>query len=124
MANMSYCRFQNTLSDLRDCQMTLEDGKELSKDESRARETLLQLCKELADEYLDEDGNVKGVQIPFDKWVEEVDMICCESDLTPLARDFCANTEYQASEYGRGLTPESFVSLAEGNFPWEASNRG
>jgi hypothetical protein len=104
---------------MRDCQMALEDGKELSKEESSARESLLRLCRELADEYLDEYGEVKNIRLVFEKWVEAVDMICCESDLTPLARDFCANTEYQASEYGKGLTPESFVSLAEGNFPWE-----
>ena len=32
MANMSYCRFQNTNIDLRDCLEALEDGSELSTD--------------------------------------------------------------------------------------------
>lgn len=53
MANMSYCRFQNTLRDLRDCANALEDmaetGKDLSGDELRARDRLIELCKDIAD---------------------------------------------------------------------------
>jgi hypothetical protein len=61
MANMSYCRFQNTLLDLQDCEEriidfnSLEDAKEeLSADEFRALIRLLKLCKNIAEdnEYL------------------------------------------------------------------------
>ena len=45
--NMSYCRFQNTLGDLRDCQENiLADG--LSKEERRARRELVEICREIA----------------------------------------------------------------------------
>lgn len=53
MANMSYCRFQNTLNDLLDCQAELESmaetGAELSVDEMTAMEKLIGVCKEIAE---------------------------------------------------------------------------
>jgi len=52
MSNMSYCRFQNTLGDLRDCQENLGD-EELSKEEERARERLIEVCKKIVDEVED-----------------------------------------------------------------------
>ena len=53
MANMSYCRFQNTLPDLRDCYDNMdEDG--LSESEERSRKAMLVLCKRIADDYEDE----------------------------------------------------------------------
>lgn len=50
MANMSHCRFQNTLADLRDCQEALdEDGEgKLSEAEAKARTKLLMLCSTIA----------------------------------------------------------------------------
>ena len=45
MANMSYCRFQNTLPDLVDCLEHISD--ELSKDEDHARERLVETCIEI-----------------------------------------------------------------------------
>lgn len=45
MSNMSYCRFHNTLSDLRDCFHNLE-GK-LSEDENEARSNLIFQCLEI-----------------------------------------------------------------------------
>ena len=47
MGNMGYCRFRNTLSDLRDCHEHLWD-EELSSDEEKARRALIMLCKEIA----------------------------------------------------------------------------
>ena len=47
MSNMSYCRFQNTLSDLQDCEEHLSDD-DLSEDEEEARIKLVKLCKEIA----------------------------------------------------------------------------
>jgi len=56
MPNMSYCRFQNTLSDLQDCYDNIE--KKLSQDEHEARAELIRLCLEIAGEaeYLDLRG--------------------------------------------------------------------
>ena len=53
MSNMSYCRFENTLPDLRDC-LEHMDELDLSDDESRARKRLIKVCKEIADDYADE----------------------------------------------------------------------
>lgn len=53
MANMSYCRFENTLSDLRDCAEHWED-EDLSKSEQKARKQLLELCQDILDEYYEE----------------------------------------------------------------------
>lgn len=36
MANMSYCRFQNTRSDMEDCIDALREEKRLSSDEAKA----------------------------------------------------------------------------------------
>lgn len=54
MSNMSYCRFQNTLPDLRDCEEHLEDI-DLSPEEEKARKRLLRLCERIAAAYGDED---------------------------------------------------------------------
>lgn len=43
MGNMSYCRFENTLKDLRDCYRNWDNY--LSTSEERAREKLLRLCQ-------------------------------------------------------------------------------
>lgn len=55
MSNMSYCRFRNTLSDLRDCYEELgemnEPETELSEEELRAFKSLVKLCRNIADDY-------------------------------------------------------------------------
>lgn len=56
MANMSYCRFQNTHLDLIDCVITLEkllDNKEemLSWDEKHASEQMYELCQHYIEIY-------------------------------------------------------------------------
>ena len=51
MANMSYCRFQNTLQDLRDCYYNVESS--LTGAEFHAREGLIELCKSIAEEFGD-----------------------------------------------------------------------
>lgn len=48
--NMSYCKFQNTLGDLRDCYDAMSaDG--ISESEATARQKLIELCAEIASEY-------------------------------------------------------------------------
>ena len=74
MANMSYCRFHNTVIDLEDCINTLEgynegELKDLSEDEKRAINKLLgRQLERLNDikDLIDEDyaGDV-------DKWIKE-----------------------------------------------------
>ena len=59
MANMSYCRFENTLSDLRDCKYALQEsengeGDDLSQTEMRARKELIALCAKIAANFGDE----------------------------------------------------------------------
>lgn len=49
MSNMSYCRFQNTLADLRDCQEHLHDD-DLSETEEGHRRKLVELCQEIVEE--------------------------------------------------------------------------
>lgn len=54
MANMSYCRFENTLGDLEDCKEALENGEELSSREAKKAKALIDLCREIADNYDDD----------------------------------------------------------------------
>ena len=49
MSNMGYVRFQNTLEDLDDCNEHLWDNN-LSDEEERARELLIKLCREIAED--------------------------------------------------------------------------
>lgn len=51
MSNMSYCRFQNTVLDLRDCRDHLDEVEDLSTDETNARLSLLGLCRCIAADY-------------------------------------------------------------------------
>lgn len=53
MGNMGYCKFENTLNDLRDCEDTIGDESESLTEES-ARKKLIELCKQIADEYGDD----------------------------------------------------------------------
>lgn len=50
MSNMSYCRFQNTLSDLADCAEAVEAREELSREESRARRYLFEMMANMMEE--------------------------------------------------------------------------
>jgi hypothetical protein len=53
MANMSYCRFQNTYRDLIDCYDNLNDF--VSESEKRYRERLVELCQNIVDEFNPEE---------------------------------------------------------------------
>lgn len=52
MANMSYCRFHNTLMDLEDCYEHLNDT-DLSRDEENARARLIELCDMMVGDFKD-----------------------------------------------------------------------
>jgi len=62
MANMSYCRWENTYKDLKDCLQSLTDGKESSSTEYRYYLRLVVLAEELVEDFndLEEDEFVKG----------------------------------------------------------------
>ena len=71
MANMSYCRFENTLKDLRDCCNNM-DSDDLSQSEFYARKQMIELCMSLASEYvylLDQD--FEGMFIDDEEWEKE-----------------------------------------------------
>ena len=54
MSNMSYCQFQNTLADLRQCNdwlVTNQPTRDLSPEELRAFKSLIRLCAQLASDY-------------------------------------------------------------------------
>ena len=53
MPNMSYCRFRNTLTDLRDCYQNFDEY--VSKEESVARTRLYEVCKAIVDNFEPED---------------------------------------------------------------------
>ena len=51
MSNMSYCRFRNTLPDLRDCFDNWEDIPAENVEEQQAQVRLLKLCIKVAKNY-------------------------------------------------------------------------
>ena len=61
MANMSYCRFENTYHDLRDCHENLA-GK-LSDSETRYRHKLIKLCETILQ---DVNYNFTDEELPED----------------------------------------------------------
>jgi ferritin-like metal-binding protein YciE len=54
MSNMHYCRFQNNYDDLQDCFDHINDN-DLSKEEEKARSKLIRLCKDIAEEFEDDE---------------------------------------------------------------------
>jgi len=58
MGNMSYCRFRNTVGDLRDCYDNMDD-EDISSDEKRARRAIIKLAVQIADDYGDE---IEGIE--------------------------------------------------------------
>jgi len=54
MGNMSYCRFENTMNDLRECLRCIDHEAENPRDEQE-RQAMLELFREI---YEDWDGNV------------------------------------------------------------------
>lgn len=63
MANMSYCRFENTSRDIRDCIDALEENNwdlaammedASSKQEARAMKSFVNLCIDIAENFEDD----------------------------------------------------------------------
>ena len=61
MANMSYCRFHNTLADLNDCESALnsfindDENTIESAEERRKAKQLIEMCSYIAENYTAED---------------------------------------------------------------------
>jgi len=53
MGNMSYCRFENTYSDLKDCYNALTEKSldELSESEMEYAKRLINLCRNIVDDF-------------------------------------------------------------------------
>jgi hypothetical protein len=60
MSNMSYCRFRNTLNDLRDCSDHFDDNDDLLEEERAARTKLVDLCSKIAEDHEDDGGEQDG----------------------------------------------------------------
>jgi len=54
MRSMGYCRFENTVPDLEDCQEHLFD-EDLSDEEEKYRKRLIRICKEIAADCEDDE---------------------------------------------------------------------
>lgn len=55
MANMSYCRFENTYNDLCDCYQEMDDENSLSESEKKYRKKLISLCEKVVNNYLPDE---------------------------------------------------------------------
>jgi hypothetical protein len=62
MSNMSYCRWQNTLSDLEDCVESWDEGV-ANRDEARARKRLVALAEELLEMARRDSDMVEGLEL-------------------------------------------------------------
>jgi len=55
MANLSYCRFENTAKDLADCLIALQEGEaedtDLSSTELKYKKQLIQMCIDIATDF-------------------------------------------------------------------------
>ena len=71
MANMSYCRFQNTLLAMRECFNALRDegiaGIE-SSDEREAAEALVKLAQKFIDEYNSNESDEGEIDLADRCW--------------------------------------------------------
>ena len=72
MANMSYCRFENTLNDLVDCLDNIQQEAENDRDE-RARKQMIRLLHENIDffEDLKRELDNPGMFIDDEEWEKE-----------------------------------------------------
>ena len=69
MGNMSHCRFENTYKDLLDCQEALqgygslqEAFEEVNQYEKRYVKRLVELCKDIVDEFEEEPDSEENLE--------------------------------------------------------------
>jgi succinylglutamate desuccinylase len=81
MSNMSYCRFENTLGDLRDCITALEDRNIQSVREKKKAKAMLEMIAEfLVNEDLVTAGDIHGEVIVNYEGIEEFIAECGEQE--------------------------------------------
>lgn len=66
MSNMSYCRFENTLSDLRECAENIDDQLEPKGTEDVARARLIKVCFAIVEPFLLVEGQMVDVTLDMD----------------------------------------------------------
>jgi len=66
MGNMSYCRYENTLKDLEDCEEHF-DEKVNSDSEHEARKELIQLCMNIASSFENEEDVEQQMNSLYDE---------------------------------------------------------
>ena len=74
MANMSYCRFENTFNDLIDCFDNIHEEAENQRDE-RFRKTMIRFLRERIDEIeelAEELDKPRGMFIDDEEWEKEM----------------------------------------------------
>ena len=66
MGNMPYCRFENTVNDLNDCYIALGEKRfdELSDTEKEYALRLVRMCKNIADDFMDEVEEIENASYP------------------------------------------------------------
>lgn len=80
MANMSYCRFENTYGDLKDCVTAMEDAmdegvslkefvREMSKEELMAFQSMAALCERMMEAY--SEMTTMQLNVEEDPYVDE-----------------------------------------------------
>lgn len=121
MSNMSYCRFQNTLSDLRDCYEALQSDETLSRDEHEAMEMLVDVCTRISGEFgINREISAKAGQtygdgaLPDDQFAAfcQFEDACEESGFRP--QEFTiAKEELQGMGYEGVELYETLTKLAE-----------
>lgn len=82
---MSYCRFENTASDLVDCENHMDDTL-TSEYEIKARRRLLKTCKSIAENY-DEDTLNDDTEEDEEEDEEDEEETCSECEDSCLKAD-------------------------------------
>lgn len=72
MANMHYCRFQNTHNDLLECLEALNDEEELSEDEYRACRRMLTKVVEFLFDHEIVDGEYEKMMVNLDEYLSTI----------------------------------------------------
>lgn len=63
MSNMSYCRFQNTSNDLRDCVDAMEEAEDLAElDLSKSELSSLKWMRDLCERFLEESERLLNAE--------------------------------------------------------------
>lgn len=69
MANMSYCRFENTSGDLRDCVGAMQEAYDLQEmDLSKYERNAMKYMRELCEQFIEEHDRLMSAEsVDFDE---------------------------------------------------------